>query len=214
MVNMSVCYFGIPVIIEVHGHRFEIYMLVSEIHENVDLVLGIKNIFKLEGVINSQVCCFKFLSRSLPIFPKERVVLTPKEQKLMKVEAPFIDGISGLAIIKILDGISAVNVDKNCSDAKKEKGMVEIDFVPTPDIVKEELSQKIPGKTEIETEKTNQAHSKDPVHIINNADTGMTHTKSLIPDVTFHPGPTYRPPPKPIRSNVPRSQESSQIHQV
>ena len=34
--------FIIPVIIEVHGHRFEIYTLVSKIHENVDLVLGIK----------------------------------------------------------------------------------------------------------------------------------------------------------------------------
>ena len=42
----------IPVIIEVHNHRFEIYTLVSEIHENVDLVLGIKNVFELEGVIN------------------------------------------------------------------------------------------------------------------------------------------------------------------
>ena len=30
------------IIIDVHGHRFEIYTLVSEIHENVDLVLGIK----------------------------------------------------------------------------------------------------------------------------------------------------------------------------
>ena len=38
----------------------------------------------------------------------------------------------------------------------------------------------------------------------------MTHTKPLIPDVPFHPGLTYRPPPKPIRPNVPRSQESSQ----
>ena len=53
-------------------------------------------------------------------------------------------------------------------------------------------------------------HSKDPTHIINNLDIGMTHTKPLIPDVPFHPGPTYRPPPKPIRSNVPRSQEGSQ----
>ena len=44
--------FIIPVIIEIHGHRFEIYTLVSEIHENVDLVLGIKNVFKLEGRIN------------------------------------------------------------------------------------------------------------------------------------------------------------------
>ena len=39
-----------------------------------------------------------------------------------------------------------------------------------------ELSQKIPGKTTIETGKTNLEHSKDPMHIINNADTGMTHT--------------------------------------
>ena len=35
-------------------HRFEIFPLVSEIHENVDLVFGIKNIFELEGIINSQ----------------------------------------------------------------------------------------------------------------------------------------------------------------
>ena len=45
------------------------------------------------------------------------------------------------------------------------------------------------------------------MHIINNADAGMTHTKPLITDVPFYPGPTYRPLPKPIRSNVPRSQK-------
>ena len=44
--------FVIPIIIDIHGHSFEIYTLVSEIHENVDKVLGIKNVFKLEGVIN------------------------------------------------------------------------------------------------------------------------------------------------------------------
>ena len=38
----------LPVVIDVNGHRFEIYALVSEIHENVDLVLGIKNVFKLQ----------------------------------------------------------------------------------------------------------------------------------------------------------------------
>ena len=47
--------FVIPMIIDVHGHRFEIYTLVSEIHENIDLVLGIKNVFKLEGAINSRL---------------------------------------------------------------------------------------------------------------------------------------------------------------
>ena len=73
--------FIIPVIINVHGHRFEIYTLISGIHENVDLALGIKNVFELEGVINSLDCCFKFLNRSLPIFPKEHIVLKPKKQK-------------------------------------------------------------------------------------------------------------------------------------
>ena len=34
--------FIISVIIDIHSHRFEIYTLVSEIHENVYLVLGIQ----------------------------------------------------------------------------------------------------------------------------------------------------------------------------
>ena len=93
----------ISVIIDVHGHRFEIYTLVSEIHENVDLVLGIKNVFELEGVINSRDCCFTFLNRSIPISPESCMDLKPNEQKLIKVEAPFIDEMSGLAIVKILD---------------------------------------------------------------------------------------------------------------
>ena len=61
--------FVIPVIIDIHGHRFEIFTLVSEIHDNVDLVMGMKNIFELEGVIDSRECCFSFLSRSIPFFP-------------------------------------------------------------------------------------------------------------------------------------------------
>ena len=96
--------FIIPVIVEIHGHRFKIYTLVSEIHENVDLVLGIKNVFELEGVINSRDCQFEFLNRSVPIYPEKEIILKPDEQKLVKVRAPFIDEISGLAIIKIIDG--------------------------------------------------------------------------------------------------------------
>ena len=45
--------FIIPVIMTIQSHRFEIFTLISEIHENVDLVIGIKNLFKLEGVIDS-----------------------------------------------------------------------------------------------------------------------------------------------------------------
>ena len=54
--------FVIPVIINIHGHRFEIFTLVSKIHDNVDLVMGMKNNFELEGVIDSRDSCFSFLS--------------------------------------------------------------------------------------------------------------------------------------------------------
>ena len=98
--------FIIPVIVEINSHRFKIYMLVSEIHENVDLVLGIKNVFEPEGVINSRDCRFEFLNLSVPIYTEKEIILKPDEQKLVKVRAAFIDEISRLAIIKIIDGSS------------------------------------------------------------------------------------------------------------
>ena len=63
--------FVITLIIDMYRHRFEIFTLVSEIHENVDLVLGIKNVFELEGVIDSHDSCFSFLNRSIPFFQKK-----------------------------------------------------------------------------------------------------------------------------------------------
>ena len=44
--------FVILVIIEIHGHLFEVFTLVSEIHDNVDLVLGMKNANELEGIVD------------------------------------------------------------------------------------------------------------------------------------------------------------------
>ena len=69
-------------------------------------MLGIKNVFELEGVFNLQECCFHFLNRSLPLFPKAKVILKPGEWKIVKIEAPFSDEISSLAIIKLLDKLT------------------------------------------------------------------------------------------------------------
>ena len=44
------------------------FILVSEISENVDLVMGMKNIFKLEGVFDLQDSCFSFSQEINPIF--------------------------------------------------------------------------------------------------------------------------------------------------
>ena len=95
--------FVIPVIIDIHGHRFEIFTLVSKIHDNLDLVMGMKNIFKLEGVINSKESCLSFLSRSIQFFPVMTVEIMPGSQKMVIIEAPFIEELSGMAMVKILD---------------------------------------------------------------------------------------------------------------
>ena len=97
--------FVIPVIVDIHGHRFEIFTLVSEIHDKVDIVMGMKNIFELEGVIDLQDSCFSFLSRSIPFFPVSTVEIAPTSQKMVIIEAPFIEELSGMAMVKILDMI-------------------------------------------------------------------------------------------------------------
>ena len=61
--------FVIPVIVEINKHRLKVFMLVSEIFDNVNMVLGIKNLYEWEGVIDSSKLSFRFLSRSIPIFP-------------------------------------------------------------------------------------------------------------------------------------------------
>ena len=79
------------------------------------------------------------------------------------------------------------------------------------------LLQKIPGRTKIETGKTNRVHTKDMMHSINNTSGRMTNNNPLIPDVPFHPGPVYIPPPKPIRHNTSiqqGSQSSSNIKDI
>ena len=95
--------FGIPVIVEIHGHRFEIFTLLSEIHDNVGLVMGMKNIFELKGMIDSGDSCFSFLSRLIPFFPVTAVEIAPRMQKMVVIEAPFVEELSGMAIVKILD---------------------------------------------------------------------------------------------------------------
>ena len=44
----------------IQGHIFEIYVMVSEIHDNVNLVLGVKTFMELDGEISMRELTFKF----------------------------------------------------------------------------------------------------------------------------------------------------------
>ena len=46
---------------------------------------------------------FSLLNTYISFFSREQVILKPKEQCYIKIEAPFIDKISRLAIVKMLD---------------------------------------------------------------------------------------------------------------
>ena len=65
--------------------------------------MEMKNIFELDGMIDSQDSCFSFLSRSISFFPVMTVEIAPKLQRMVIVEAPFIEELSGMAMVKILD---------------------------------------------------------------------------------------------------------------
>ena len=45
--------FSIPLIIDIHDDRFDTFTVVWEIRKNIDFVLGIKNPFEFEDIINS-----------------------------------------------------------------------------------------------------------------------------------------------------------------
>ena len=78
-------------------------LFVPEIHDNVNMLLSIKNVHEIESVIKMKEFCLNFLNRSILFFPKNQVILKQKGQRLILVDVPFMDEISGLVIVKFLD---------------------------------------------------------------------------------------------------------------
>ena len=59
----------IPNIITIQGHIFGIHNMGFEIHDSVDLVLGVQNFVQLEGEISMRYLILSFLNRAISIFP-------------------------------------------------------------------------------------------------------------------------------------------------
>ena len=53
--------FVIPLLFMCHGHVFEIYTIVADIDDGIDLVFGFKNMVETEGMLNTQTGEFDFL---------------------------------------------------------------------------------------------------------------------------------------------------------
>ena len=66
---------------------FEIYTMVSKAHENIDLILVVKNFVELEVELSMRELKFKCLKRSVPIFPVHEEIIKLKERRYLQVEA-------------------------------------------------------------------------------------------------------------------------------
>ena len=88
----------------------------------MDLILGVKNIFELEGIVSTRICSVKFLNRSLSIFPIAHHKTKPGRMAYVKVRIPFVEKLSGIAIVKLLYkyhiGTMRVRIDSNQSIIK------------------------------------------------------------------------------------------------
>ena len=94
--------FVIPFVFTVGEHMFEVYTLVSEIQQNMDIILGIKNMFEIEGEISCRTSQFRFLNRSLPIFTLSPHRIKVGAKAYVKAKVPFVEKLSGHAIAKLL----------------------------------------------------------------------------------------------------------------
>ena len=68
----------------------------------MDIILGVKNMFEIEGEISRRASQFRFLNRSLPIFILSTHRIKVGAKAYVKAKVPFIEKLSGHAIAKLL----------------------------------------------------------------------------------------------------------------
>ena len=92
--------FVIPILFMACGHSFEIFTIVVEIDDDMDLVFGFKNMVETEGMLNTRTGEYDFVGRSIPIFPQNDLDVPAGEKAYTKVKAPFCDKLSGMICTK------------------------------------------------------------------------------------------------------------------
>ena len=84
-----------------HGHVFEVYTIVAEIDDGMDLVFGFKNMAETEGRLNTRTGEYDFIGRSIPVYPQNDLDVPVGKQVLIKIKAPFGEKLSGRIITKM-----------------------------------------------------------------------------------------------------------------
>ena len=77
--------FVIPIQFMTHGHTFEVYTIVSEINDGMDLVFGFKNMTETEGRLNTRTGEYDFIGRSIQVYPQNDLEVPVGKQVLIKI---------------------------------------------------------------------------------------------------------------------------------
>ena len=93
--------FVIPIQFMTNGHIFEIYTIVAEIGDHMDLVFGFKNMTETEGRLNTRTSEYDFIDRSIPVYPQNDLDVPVGKQVLIKIKAPFGEKLSGRIMTKL-----------------------------------------------------------------------------------------------------------------
>ena len=93
--------FVIPIQFMTHGHVFEVYTIIAEIDDGMDLVFGFKNMAETEGRLNTRTGEYDFIGRSIPVYPQNDLDVPVGKQVLIKIKAPFREKLSGRIITKM-----------------------------------------------------------------------------------------------------------------
>ena len=84
--------------------------LVSEIQDDIGLVFGMKNMHEVEGEHSARHSEFRILNRTIPIFPQDTFTLKPGCKRYVKIVTPFPEQLSGVAIVKIVQGAKTITL--------------------------------------------------------------------------------------------------------
>ena len=95
--------FIIPATCSIQDHVFEIFTMVADIHEAICLVFKVRNMTEIEGEIRTKRGSFKFLNRSIPIYPKDRLEVPSMGKIYLKLISPFSEELNGKAIANLWD---------------------------------------------------------------------------------------------------------------
>ena len=96
--------FVVTVIVTIGTHTFEIFTTVCDIHDGMDLVFGMQNMIETEGEMSARDRYYRFINKSIGIYPMGKHIDQPGEESLIRVEAPFCESLCSTGVAKFFCG--------------------------------------------------------------------------------------------------------------